>query len=173
MKIVILTTSCNEQGLFLFFLGRGRHAEISYYYSVEGFSWEDGRIAFTILNREVASPFTVGLSGNQVLVPVGWEHTVREWLQRHWQLSIISSETRIFETSEEVVAFLKQLRGDSGTPEQRLITKEAIKTCLRQRLDSEAKALLAMDEENLKRQEVRAQRQAVLVEGEELLALAT
>jgi hypothetical protein len=125
IKLLIFTTELTEKELFLKLLKRGRHADISYYFSVDSFNWEEGWVVFVRLDCAPAPEFRVAVAGHLLIVSAKDLSEISQWFAE-WQLNCHLLKEELAETPQAAHALLKELREQAPCARDRTETGKEV-----------------------------------------------
>jgi len=138
IRLLVLETHEEEGDLLFRLIGRGRHADIPYYFSVDSHDLEKGWVIFTRLDCAPAPYFKVAVAGRHLVVSERDHTIVQSWL-REWGLDFTLYKIVEGQTPEEAQARVAAFQRECtpGTKRSRML--EQLRVRLREQDDSEAK----------------------------------
>ncbi len=111
MELTILETNSNEGNLLYKLIARGRQADVPFYFSVEEYDVNTGRVLFVRLDCAPAPAFRIAVAGNKIIfVEEDCEFSgLKSWL-RDWKIKYKELKKKKFTGSSEAKAYVNKLR---------------------------------------------------------------
>jgi hypothetical protein len=141
IRLKVFETGLNEVDLLLRLIGRGRQADVPYYFSVDSYDLEKGWVLFTRLDCAPAPSFRVGVAGSNLIISMRDEHHLINWLNG-WGIKF--QETEIFEAISPDIAHahLSEMRKKVVPKSKRKLMLSQLRESINKLRSQEEKALL-------------------------------
>ncbi len=109
IELRVFATNATEIENFVRLVGRGRHADIPYYESVDEVDPENGWVMFSRLDCAPAPRFKVAVAGNLVIISAKSEAEVRSWF-KEWRVQFRIVEKITVDSKNKALRKLKDMR---------------------------------------------------------------
>ncbi len=110
MRLTILETNSDEETLLYNLIRRGRQADVPYYFSVDKYEVNIGRVIFARLDCAPAPAFMVAVAGKKIMFREDCDVSqLKSWL-KGWNISYMQTEEKEFSDLAEVKIFVNKLR---------------------------------------------------------------